>query len=112
MSPSIQVVQQAASSLQTADLSWAAALIEKLEGNPQAVDEFSKGPEAYIRAMGYALPAEFHVHFIDASGTIIPAETTQGNSWSGARMEARFSNGRVAAALCVYCPDNHGSCFS
>lgn len=110
MSP-LQIVQSAATSLLSADLSWSELLLQRLDGNGAEIQEFANGPEAYIRQMGFSLPAEFHVHFIDSDGSVIPSEVTQGSAWTGTRMEVRFSNGRVSAALCVYCPDNHGSCF-
>jgi len=101
---SLNSITQAADTLKGTDLAWAYDVIDSLKDNPQAISDFEKDPNFFIKQLGHEIPDGFHVHYIDQDGNYFPKEDNFTPSADGSRLEARVDKGNVALGVCVYCP--------
>lgn len=106
---SLTNLAQAADTLKGSDLTWAYDVIDSLKNNPQAINDFEKDPNFFIKQLGHDIPEGFHVHYIDEQGNYFPNETVLTPTDDGSRLEARIDKGNVALGVCVYCPNGCGS---
>lgn len=94
----------AGQAISAADFTCAHDVLDKLNSDVAEVREFSKDPKAYLKSLGFNVPAGIEgIYYIDAAGTVHPHPHNKPSSGQGSRVVAEVYKAPGILGWCVIC---------
>lgn len=94
----------AGQAISSADFTSAHDVLDRLNNSALEVQAFSKNPKAYLKSLGFEVPAGIEgVYYIDSLGTVHPHPHDKPSSGQGSRVVAEVYKAPGILGWCAIC---------